>query len=418
MATAATMTELNGWFKTSYADKIKDLTPENLYYSKECKPLSLEARPGGAYTVPVTVTSEQGITKAAANAGAFALNAPIAMGTTSASIEGAQLLLRSALDYESIFRSKNKNSFIAASKGVVKNMIKSSYFYLEADAMHGKSGIGVVSSISSNTITLTTASFASGLWLGSENRRLRIETSAGVLRGECSVSSYSISGRTVTVDSAPAGVASTDVIYFAADGASGANSMLGIRKMINDSTGTLFGINRATYSLWNSASTYSAGSGPLTFTKIMKAINQGVNKGLGDDISEIDVVVNPGAFTDLGNDLATLRSLDSSWKSTEAANGAEAICFYSQAGKVSIIPHKMMKEGDAFVHPKASKAFEFAGSVPTPTFDLPGSVAGKDSQYLKPMENNAGVETRLYWNNAVFTDKIAGMVLITDIVNS
>ena len=60
MATADTMTTLNGWFKTSYADKISDLTPENLYYAKECKPLALESRPGGDYTVPVTLTSEQG----------------------------------------------------------------------------------------------------------------------------------------------------------------------------------------------------------------------------------------------------------------------------------------------------------------------------------------------------------------------
>ena len=417
MATENTMSNLNGWFKTSYADKVKDLTPEGLYYAKECKPLEVDKRPGGDYTVPVTVTSEQGITKAASSAGAFALNAPIAMGTTQASIAGSQLLLRSALDYETIFRSKNKNSFIAATKGVVKNMLKSSYFYLEADSMWGKSGIATVSSISSNTITLTTASFASGLWLGSENRKLRIETSAGVLRGECSVSSYDIGARTVTVDSAPAGVASTDVIYFAADGASGANSMLGIYKMINDSTGTLFGINRATYNLWNSAGSYGAGSAPLTFNKIMKALTQGANKGLGDEVSEIDVVVNPGAWTDLGNDLAALRAIDGSYKSTMAENGSEAIKFHSQVGTVRVLTHKMMKEGYAFVHPKASRGFEYAGSVPTPTFDLPGK-AGKNGEYLREMENNAGVETRLYWNNAIFTDQVSGMVVIDGIVNS
>jgi hypothetical protein len=416
MASENTMTTLNGWFKTSYADKVKDLAPENLYYCKECKPLEVDKRPGGDYTIPVTVTSEQGITKAASSAGAFALNAPIAMGTTQASIAGSQLLLRSALDYETIFRSKNKNSFIAATKGVVKNMLKSSYFYLEADSMWGKSGIGIVSSISGNTITLTTASFASGLWLGSENRRLRIETSGGVLRGTCSVSSYDIGARTVTVDSAPAGVAGTDVIYFEADGASGANSMTGIYKMITDTTGTLFGINRASYNLWKSAGTYNA-SGALSFAKIMKALTQGANKGLGDEVSEIDIVVNPGAWTDLGNDLATLRTIDSSYKSTQAENGAEALVFHSQVGKVKVIPHKLMKEGFAFVHPKASRGFEYAGTVPTPTFDLPGK-AGKSGEYLREMENNAGVETRLYWNNAVFTDQIAGMVVVNGIVNS
>jgi len=411
------MTTLQGWFKDSYADKIKDLIPDNRYYSKEVKSAPSSSQPGGDYKEPVTLTGEQGITKASSSAGAFSLNAPIASGTEFATLAGSQFLLRSALDYETIFRSKNKNAFIKATKGVVKNMLKTAYFNKEYDMMYGKTGLGIVSGISTNTITITTATYASGLWLGSENRRLRIESSAGVLRGECSVSSYDVANRTVTVDSAPAGVAATDIIYLAADGASGANQMLGLYKMITDSTGTLFGINRASYGLWNSAGTYSAGSAPLSFNKIMKAIAQGVNKGLGDEVSEIDVLINPLAWTDLGNDLAALRELDSSYKSELAANGSESIKFYCQAGTVRIIPHKMMKEGYAFVHPKASRAFQGIGCQPTPTFELPGAMK-KDGDYLRTMENNAGVETRIYWNDALFTDMIAGMVVINNIVNA
>ena len=104
------MTTLTGWFKTSYADKIKDLTPDNVYYAKEIPDVPADQQPGGTYTQPVTLTSEQGITKAAASAGAFALNSPIAMGTSTATINGSQFLLRTGLDYETIFRSKNKNS--------------------------------------------------------------------------------------------------------------------------------------------------------------------------------------------------------------------------------------------------------------------------------------------------------------------
>jgi len=36
---------------------------------------------------------------------------------------------------------------------------------------------------------------------------------------------------------------------------------------------------------------------------------------------------------------------------------------------------------------------------------------------LKPMENNAGVETRLYWNSQLFTEEVPHLKLISGIVN-
>lgn len=67
MATVADMTQLNAWFKTSYADKVKDLTPDNRYYSKAIEPGPADEAPGGAFSQPVTLTGEWGITKASAN---------------------------------------------------------------------------------------------------------------------------------------------------------------------------------------------------------------------------------------------------------------------------------------------------------------------------------------------------------------
>jgi hypothetical protein len=418
MATSIDMTQVNGWFKTSYADKIVDLTPDTVYYAREAKPLDAELQPGLGYSVPVTLTSEQGVTKASSAAGAFALNSPVAMSAVQTSIVGSQLLLRSALDYETIFRSKNKNSFIAATKGAVENMLKSAFFYLEADIMWGKSGIGAVSSINSNTITLTAASFAPGLWFGSEGRLLRIESSAGVLRGTATVSSYDIDAKTVTVDSAPGGVVATDVIFFSADGATGANCMTGLHSAIGTTSGLLWGINRSTYGLWRPSTAYDCGNAPLSFNKIMGAITRASNHGLGSDISDVEVVVNPSAFRDMANDMAALRRLDSDYKSEEASNGSEKLTFYCPVGKVSVVTHKLMKEGFAFVHPAASKSLEIVGAAPKPTFELPGMVSNGEKQYLRSLENNAGVETRVYWNASVFTSKINQMILMTGIVNA
>jgi len=412
------MSTLTAWFKTAYADKVKDLTPDNVYYAKEIPDVPADAQPGGTYTQPVTLTSEQGITKAAASAGAFALNSPIAMSTANASINGSQFLLRSGLDYETIFRSKNKNSFLRATKGVIKNMLKSAWFYQEADIMWGKQGIATVASIATNAITLTTAEFAAGLWLGSENRRLRVESAAGVLRGTCAVSSYDIATRIVNVDAAPGGIVATDIIYFEADGAAGANCMAGIFDILSPAGASFMGIDDSAYNLWAPIAAFDAGTAPITFNKIMYAISGAVNKGLGSDVKEIDVCVNPGGFQNLGNDLAALRTIDSSYKSEEGLNGQEKLTFFCQAGKVSVMPHNCMKEGYAFVHPKASRFFEKVGCQSTPTFKLPGMVNAGEEQYLRPMENNAGVETRLYWNTSVFSDQRCQGTVIDGIVNA
>lgn len=414
------MNTIQGWFKTSYADKIVDLIPDSMYYVKEVKEISAEMQQGGVYAQPVTLTSEQGITKASANSGAFSLNAPVALASRQAQIEGSQLLLRSALDYESVFRSKNKNSFIQATKGIVQNMIKSMYYYIESDMMWGKTGIGTVAAggVAGNTVTITTAEYAPGFWLGSEGRSLRFESAAGVLRGLANVVSYDIALRTVTVDALPAGVVATDVIFHGADGATGANSMVGLYNMIATSTGNLFGIPRTSYGLWSSAGAFAAGNAPLTFNKVMHAITQAANKGLGDDIREIDVIVSTKTWTDLGNDAAALRRLDAKYSKDNTMIGQEQIEYFCSAGSVSIHAHKLMKEGYAFIHPKASRCLEAIGSQPKPTFELPGMVSGGEKQYLKPMENNAGVETRLYANTSLFTTKIAQMDVVTGIVNS
>ena len=58
------------------------------------------------------LSQEQGFTYAGASAGAFALNAPIAAVLKDAQVQGAQLLLRSQIDYESLARAANsKGSF-------------------------------------------------------------------------------------------------------------------------------------------------------------------------------------------------------------------------------------------------------------------------------------------------------------------
>jgi hypothetical protein len=174
------------------------------------------------------------------------------------------------------------------------------------------------------------------------------------------------------------------------------------------------GINGTNYKLWTPPTAYAVG-GALSFNHIQKAITRAYKHGLGKKSKGCVVVLNPDTWTTLANDEAALRAYDASFTKSEFNNGAENIKFYSVAGPVEIMAHDMMKEGYAFIHPQVSKCLEKVGSRPNPTFDIPGQP--EKEKFLRTLENSAGVETRNYWNCAIFTPLRSQFQLLSGIVN-
>jgi hypothetical protein len=120
------MDTLSGWFKELYASQEINLVPDAAWLTKNIPFKKSEAGLGNLYHQPVVLSQEQGFTYAGASAGAFALNSPVAAVLKDAQVQGAQLLLRSQIDYESLARAANsKGSFGEASKLLVKNMVDS-----------------------------------------------------------------------------------------------------------------------------------------------------------------------------------------------------------------------------------------------------------------------------------------------------
>ena len=413
-AASNSLTTLSGWFKTSYADKILDLVPDNVHYAREIPAVSKGAKTGGDYAHPVTLTSEQGITKAAAGSGTFALNPPIAMATRQATLAPSNFILRSGFDYETLTRLEGKNAFESETKEPVKNMIKSAYAYKEMDLMWGKSGVATILAVGgAPTYTITVADFAPGMWWASEGRMVTIYSAAGVLRGSDWITSYVMTpgAPSFTTSAAIPGVVGTDVVYFSNGGA--ASEMNGLHQYMT-AGGVFLGINPATFQLWAAAAATGA-AGALSFNIIQNAITTAYQRGLGCDDKGVEVMLNPRGWMTLANDEAALRDYDASYKPSQYENGAEDIKFYSVAGPVRIISHPFMKQGYAFIHPPAKKCMAEVGSRVKPTFDIPG--ANKGQEYLQTMPNNAGVETRLYWNASLFSGKRSQFQLITGIVN-
>ena len=139
-----TTTDLSGLFKEVYGESVVSLVPESALIVKEIPFVAREKQLGNKYHQPVIVQMEHGVTYAGADAGAFTLNNAISMKTQDAQVQGAQMVLRSTLDYESAARaSGSKSAFMDATQLQVENMLQSLTKRLELSLIYGAAATGL-----------------------------------------------------------------------------------------------------------------------------------------------------------------------------------------------------------------------------------------------------------------------------------
>lgn len=403
MAQANTISTLDGFFKTVYGDSHIDAVPENLYLVKNIDFRETE-KIGRKFSVPVILSREHGVTYLASGDGVTTLNDSIAAVSKNVEVDGSQIIMRGQIDYEAAAKaSTTKAAFMNTTELLVQNLLESASNRLEIMFMYGGSGLGTVSSLSSQEITLTAASWAVGIWAGMEGAVIDVYTSAGAVRqAGLVIASVDVDNRKLTVTGTTTGIVSTDVIYF--KGAKG-KECSGLDAILSN-TGSMFGIDAAAYSLWK-PNTYAVG-GALTMAKILSAVAKAVGRGLREDV---DVLVSPVTWQALNSDQAALRKYDSSYSSSKSENGFEAIVYHGQNGKINVLSHAMVKEGEGFIFPK--KRVKRVGAQDL-SFKTPGR---KDEIFLHIPDKNA-YELRIYGNQALFCEAPAKCVKLTGITNS
>lgn len=407
MSTANTLTTMNGFFKETYAEKLKELIPDGVKLLNKIKFMSKDKQPGNLYHQPVILGMEHGVTFAGADEDAFNLNPAVAGVIKDAQVKGTQLVLRSLLGYASASRAAlgGKQAFMDATKFLVMNMLRSVTKKLEIELLYGQMGYATVASQTGLVITITTAEWAPGIWAGAEGMPIEIRDSAGtVSRGSATVTAVDMDARTVTVNAMPSGTTGTDVIWH--QGAYG-NEFAGIHKILTTSSGSLFNINVASYNLFK-GNTYSASSGALSFSKLNLGASRAVEKGLD---GKLLVLVNPRTWANLLSDQAALRKYDASYSSAKAENGSQSLKFHSQNGEMEIEASIYVKEGYAYM--LSLEEWTRVGSSDV-TFKRPG----KGDEFFRDVENSAAYELRLYTDQAVFCTAPGKNVLISAIVNA
>lgn len=424
---------LNGFFKDIYADKLGQLIPEGVKLSKMIGFVPPAKRLGSTYKQPIALSLEHGVTFGGSEGLAFDITNSVAGATREASVQGYEMVMRGRVSIGAISRSSANPSasFGRATKHVINNLFTSSYKKHETQMFYGQEALAKVTTVGAlvgvSTVTIDDAEWASGIWAGAEGMRLAIfsdseDLGAGaVLGGGDSGTVYSVTGvdidnKQITVSPAitttgagfielyeHGSILGTTTLANKGDSAQ-YRVMIGLHKMLTNTTASMFGIPAANYSLWKGNQYDVGGVDQLSFKHISKGISKAVAKGVE---GKITLIVNPEVWADLLDAQTSKRSFDSSYGSAEYKEGSEKITFYSQNGVVEIIASTYCKLG--YAYGLNLPMFSRVGSSDI-TFKLPGT---KEDFVIKP-ENAHAIEFRTYCDVALFCEAIGQNIVFSN----
>ena len=425
MAQYNTTSTLDGLFKVVYGEGPINAIPEVAILQAKVKFKQTE-RIGKAYNFPVILSSEAGVTYLAAGAGVSTLNDAIAAQLKEASVDANQIIIRGQMDYEAAAKAvASKAAFKNASELLVENLMETGARRLEMAFLYGQSATGLGTadssanaSATSTVVTMLAAGWAPGIWAGTENALInfyKVSDDSLVSSGAdaiFTITAVNFTDRKLTVTGTATGIGALDTALGAGDcyihwkGAKGVEPV-GLDKIITNS-GSLFGISAATYSLW-AGSSYGFGSAAATTAKLLNMAGLAVSKG--GLMEEADILMSPKTFTNLSGTMTDLRRQNGGAKETEGIAGFETIVLMGPNGKLNLVPHPMVKEGECFLVPM--KRVKRIGSQEF-SFETPGR---KGELFLHIPDKNA-YELRLYGAQAIIVETPAKCVKGTAITNS
>jgi len=411
MATTNTKSTIETVLKYTVENELADFVPNSAIIQKAAPFKKL----GRKYLHPVALTHELGVTFGSADA--FSYNASIAGVYEEIDVDPNPVVLRSQWGFEAADRAASRGkqavkSHVELRTGRMKDSLMK---FLEIECLFGRSavGIGVLSAASDSsgtvTCTISDATWAPGIWGGMEGVLLDIYTSGASQRnanGDFTLSTVDHDNKQIVITgntTDAANIVATDVLYF--KGAQSA-SQLGLFYQL-DTSGTIFGINNSTYSLWK-GNEYAVG-GAFTMAKALKGSARAVTKGgLNSDAM---LVVSPATFEGLNTELAALRQYDSSYSDKKLKIGTNKIEYAAQFGKMEIVSHPFMMEGYSMLIPKNELVRPGATDV---TFGIPG----KEGQHVEALEGSYAYQILCRASFQILLKCPAKAVLYTGITNS
>ncbi|MEK9722399.1 MAG: hypothetical protein VW405_02790 [Rhodospirillaceae bacterium] len=410
---------ISGLFKRRYAPFVNPL-PSDRTLAKEMKFVPAELRPGEDYRFPLQSGLEGGVTHDTSET-AFTLNSVVDSTVQVANLDGASILVAGNIPYDVIAKAMNGDgSYMTMVDYKVKALMQAGELYRElALAYGGGTGAAVSASIATvstsvsganlgagQVLDMTRATWSAGIWNNMVGQLVDILQSDGDTSRETDVTVDAVAHTNNRVNmskAASAAVVATGDLIIARG--SEDSTCYGVKAILQN-TGSLFGINAGTYPFWQ-AETYSAGSASLTIQMLQnigaRLSRNGLDKGG-------KVFVAPETFADLVTELQDHdRYVNPSGDAKQS--GLYTMTIKSACGPLEVICYKWQQQGFAWVIGNGTG--KRVGSTDL-TFSLPGT----NNRFHVELESTAGVQFRIFTNQAPILTVPYHCAIITNIQNN
>lgn len=379
--------------KRVYGENLEKL-PFELTIGAEAFKFRAADKLGDVFRFPVTLTMEHGATYNGTSGGKVTLNDAISATIKQAEVPAYEMLLRSQVTYRLMkdAAAQGPAAFEAATRVILENLQESAEFRREHSIWYGHHGLGVVQTVTNNTtsmdLLITEASWSAATWEALEGAVVEAfaTTAASATQhdGDLTITAVNLDTRTITIDAtadAFTNVANGDIIYFkGAKTTTSWNEMMGVAKLMTTTSGTVHGINPATYSRWKPNVLSSMGT--PTFAQYLSGVSKLTARRIRR--TKTNVWFPPKAYEKIASDLMSYRRFDGSYSKSKTDMGTESLAFFGQTGMTDMIPNAIIRDGDSFA---ATDNNGFRVGSTDLTFDLGPSGQKSDMWFHLPDTN-------------------------------
>jgi hypothetical protein len=421
---------MNALFKDQYSKQVTDALPTYSYVLSNVAFVGGSEKAGRELKQPIILSRVHGFTCQGTDDVSTTLRKPTTAVNDVASVRSCAYTGRQFVTQTVLARaSGGAASFVEATSYVVQNLQESFAHMIESQHLYGLDSYGLVASgseasatvdgvtftngvnVANKAVRIAVAEFAEGLWMGADGMPVDLVNPA--------TGAVVFSGIVASTDPIFGVLFFEDISTMPADPRGFAFYRAGYKDVevpgifsILKNTGTLYGINSVTRRLWRANQFNAAGN--LNFNSLQQAVTRSMGRGLADKLA---LHVNPRVFGSIIPDFNTVKDTGATFKSRvfnessevkDLVHGAQKLKFYVAGQETEIISNPMIKAGYAIGLEES--ALVRVGST-TATFDLPGS----EGVYFRPLQDESAVELRIYCDEAIFSRKNNGHLIISGI---